>query len=214
MHNDIRIIVLNYKRPKNINTIINTYKDHFPITVVNNNPNEPFPYVGQPVEVINNDKNYYCMERWVRCYDYPEKYKLVLDDDILIDKRTILRMRKKRQVMIGIYGKSNVLQAEKYEDLKDNWCIDADNDFLVGSAILVKQDSLDEIKPQIEKIGYPKRGDDIIVSYLLKKHFQCSLKTITARVLNLPEGSVGLNMNPDHFSMRWNVIQKFKNLTW
>ena len=137
---DIRIMVLNYRRPKNVHTIIKSYRDYFPITVINNNPNEMFPYVGQPVDVINNDKNYYCMERWLRCFEYPEEYKLILDDDILIDTRSIFRMRKKQQTIVGIYGKANVSKASRYEDLKDNWCVDADNDFLVGSAIMVRQD--------------------------------------------------------------------------
>ena len=53
----IRIIILNYKRPENVHRIIDVYKGLFPITVINNNPNEFFPYVGQPVDVINNHKN-------------------------------------------------------------------------------------------------------------------------------------------------------------
>lgn len=211
---DIRIMVLNYKRPNNVYKIINAYKQYFPITVINNNPEQPFPYVGQPVDVINNDKNYYCMERWIRCYEYPESYKLILDDDILLDTRTIMRMRKKRQTIIGIYGKANVSKASRYEDLQDNWCVDAENDFLVGSAIMVRQDKLDLIRPHLEKAGYPRRGDDIIVSYLLKKYTKCYMKSISGRVLNLPEGDVGLNKDLDHFSMRWNMVEKFKNLTW
>ena len=213
MH-DISVIVLNYKRPNNVHTIINAYKDYYPITVINNNPNDPFPYVGQPVDVINNDKNYYCMERWLRCFEYSEPYKLILDDDILIDTQSIMKMRKKRQTIVGIYGKANVSTASRYEDLKDNWCVDAENDFLVGSAIMVRQDKLDEIKTQIEKVGYPERGDDIIISYLLKKYTGCWMKTVPAKVLNLPEGEVGLNKDPNHFSMRWKVVEKFKNLTW
>ena len=211
---DLRIMVLNYKRPSNVNTIINAYKNYYPITVINNNPAAPFPYVGQPVDVINNEKNYYCMERWIRCYEYPEPYKLILDDDILIDTKTIHKMREKIQTIIGIYGKVNVSKASCYEDLKDNWCVDADNDFLVGSAILVKQNKLDLVKRYVEKVGYPERGDDIIISYLLKKYCDCSMKTISAKVLNLPEGDVGLNKDPSHFSMRWKVVKKFKNLTW
>lgn len=207
-------MVLNYKRPNNVYKIINAYKQYFPITVINNNPEQPFPYVGQPVDVINNDKNYYCMERWIRCYEYPESYKLILDDDILLDTRTIMRMRKKRQTIIGIYGKANVSKASRYEDLQDNWCVDAENDFLVGSAIMVRQDKLDLIRPHLEKAGYPRRGDDIIVSYLLKKYTKCYMKSISGRVLNLPEGDVGLNKDLDHFSMRWNMVEKFKNLTW
>ena len=211
---DIRIMVLNYKRPENVHKIIKAYRDQYPITVINNNPTEPFPYIGQPVDVINNNKNYYCMERWIRCFDYPEDYKLILDDDMLIDPHTILRMRKKRQNIVGIYGKTNVSKASCYEDLQDNWCVDAENDFLVGSAILIRQDGLNKIQSELEKIGYPRRGDDIIVSYLLKKHLKCPMKTISAKVLNLPEGNVGLNKDPSHFSMRWKVVEKFKNLTW
>lgn len=211
---DIRIMVLNYKRPENVHKIIKAYRDQYPITVINNNPTEPFPYIGQPVDVINNNKNYYCMERWIRCFDYPEDYKLVLDDDLLVDPHTILRMRKKRQTIVGIYGKTNVSEASCYEDLQDNWCVDAENDFLVGSAILIRQDGLNKIQSELEKIGYPRRGDDIIVSYLLKKHLKCPMKTVSAKVLNLPEGNVGLNKDPSHFSMRWKVVEKFKNLTW
>ena len=79
---------------------------------------------------------------------------------------------------------------------------------------MVRQDKLDIIQSHIEKIGYPKRGDDIIVSYLLKKYTDCWMKTVSAKVLNLPEGDVGLNKDPNHFSMRWKVVEKFKNLTW
>ena len=53
---DVRIIVLNFKRPHNVFKIISAYKNIFPITVINNNPDKPFPYIGQPIDVINNDK--------------------------------------------------------------------------------------------------------------------------------------------------------------
>ena len=97
---DIRIIILNYKRPKNVHRLINVYKDKFPITVINNNSDEKFPYVGQPVDVINNDKNYFCMERWVRCFEYSEPFKFILDDDILVHPEDIIKMRKLNQTMI------------------------------------------------------------------------------------------------------------------
>ena len=34
------------------------------------------------------------------------------------------------------------------------------------------------------------------------------LPTISGKVLNLGEGDVGLNKHPDHFSMRWEVLQE------
>ena len=79
MH-DIRIIVLNFKRPSNVQKIIDTYRKIFPISVINNNPDQPFPYLGHPIDVINNEKNFYCMERWIRCFDYNEPYKFIIDD--------------------------------------------------------------------------------------------------------------------------------------
>ena len=211
----LRVVVLNYKRPDNVNKILLAYKDKFPITVINNNPSEPFPVVGGDVDVINNDTNYKCMERWLRCYEYPEPYKLVLDDDLLPSIDTIKRMYKKNEPMVGVYGKSNVDNATSYSDLTDHWCVDADVDFLVGSVVLIKQSALDSIKDDLVKIGYPERGDDIIVSYLVRNKGNINkLSTVSGKILNLPEGSVGLNKDSTHFVKRWNVLQNFKNIGW
>ena len=186
-----------------------------PITVVNNNPQEMFPYLSYPVDVINNQKNWLCMERWHRCFDYDEEYKFIIDDDLLPHPSLLYTMIKKDLDIVGIYGKSGVNSANKYEDLNDHWCVDSKVDFLVGSAILVKQKALDKIHDSIMKIGYPERGDDIIISYLLKKELNISsLDTVAGKVLNLPEGNVSLNKNRNHYSMRWNIIEKFKNNSW
>lgn len=210
MPDEIRIIVLNYKRPHNVQKIIKTYYGLFPITVINNNPKEPFTS-NYSIDIINNIKNWKCMERWYRCKDYPEPFKFVLDDDLIVHPKDILRMRRARQHMIGIYGKSGVTTAKSYQDLKDHWCEDFDCDFLVGSGILIKQESLDEIFPYLIEYGFPERGDDIIVSYLMKKHVGSWMRTIKARVLMLPEGDVGLNKDPSHFIKRWEVLQQCLN---
>ena len=69
-------------------------------------------------------------------------------------------------------------------------------------------------KEDIEKIGYPKRGDDIIISYLLKKYLNLKyLDTVAGKVLNLPEDDVGLNTDKEHYSMRWNVVEQFKKIS-
>jgi len=210
MHNDIRIIVLNYKRPKNVHKIIQAYKDIFPITVVNNNPDLAFTSK-YPVDIINNLENKFCMERWIRCYDYPEPFKFILDDDLIVHPKDIIKMRKNRQKMTGIYGKSGVKTATSYLDLKDHWCEDYDCDFLVGSGIFIRQEYLNDIKPYLLQCGYPERGDDIIVSYLMKKYTGSWTKTVSANVIALPEGDVGLNKHPDHFSKRWEVLQECLN---
>ena len=211
---NVRLIVLNYKRPDNVYNIINTYTKLLPISVVNNNPEEPFPYLGNGIDVINNEKNWMCMERWVRCFDYDEPYKFIIDDDLLPHPSLLKKMYNKNLPIVGVYGKSGVSTANSYDELKDHWNKDAKVDFLVGAVNLVKQSALDLIQKDIEKIGYPKRGDDIIVSYLLKKYLNLKyLDTVAGKVLNLPEDDVGLNTDTEHYNMRWDVIERFKKIS-
>ena len=105
-----------------------------------------------------------------------------------------------------------VSKAKHYKQLKDIWCIAAQVDFLVGSVIMVKQSCLDNIKSDILANTHLTRGDDILVSYLIKKlNKQTHLPTVSGNVLNLGEGDVGLNKAPDHFAKRWEVLQECLN---
>jgi hypothetical protein len=73
----------------------------------------------------------------------------------------------------------------------------------------VKQSCLNAVKSNILNASKMIRGDDILISYLIKKQFNHEhLNTISGKVLNLDEGKVGLNKHPDHFSMRWEVLQE------
>ena len=210
----LRLIILNYKRPENVKKIVFSLWKMFPkITVINNNPEYRLPYWGGELDVINNEKNYFCMERWIRAYEYPEEYKLILDDDILPSPKLIKYMVESNLPITGIYGKRGVSTANSYDQLEDVWS-NGEVDFLVGSIILVKQSILNEIQSSLEKIGYPERGDDIIVSYLLKRRLQVPLKLTPGRFMFLPEEDVGLNKDIHHFTKRWNVIKKFQNIGW
>ena len=210
----LRLVILNYQRPENVKKIVFSLWKLFPrITVINNNPNYSLPYWGGDIDVINNNQNYFCMERWIRCFEYPEEYKLIIDDDILPSPKLIKNMLKSNLPITGVYGKRGVCTSNSYNELEDVWS-DGEVDFLVGSIILVKQSVLNEIQTDLEKIGYPERGDDIIVSYLIKRTFQTSLKLTQGRFMFLPEGDVGLNKSKEHFTKRWNVIKKFQNIGW
>ena len=210
----LRLIILNYKRPENVKKIVFSLWKMFPkITVINNNPEYRLPYWGGELDVINNEKNYFCMERWIRAYEYPEEYKLILDDDILPSPKLIKNMVESNLPITGIYGKRGVSTANSYDQLEDVWS-NGEVDFLVGSIILVKQSILNEIQSSLEKIGYPERGDDIIVSYLLKRRLQVPVKLTPGRCMFLPEEDVGLNKDINHFTKRWNMIKKFQNIGW
>jgi hypothetical protein len=208
----LRIIVLNYKRPDNVRAICDAFHRTVPITVINNNPYETFEYRSRKVTVINNDSNKYCIERWLQCYNYTEPFKLILDDDLVPSPLLIQKLKRRNQPLIGIYGKSGVDKAKKYNDLRDHWCNNSRVDFLVGSVLMVKQEALDAIKEDLLTFKGLKRGDDIVVSYLVKKYYKLeNLDTVIGKVLNLPEGNVGLNRHPDHFKLRWEVLQQCLN---
>ena len=210
----LRLIILNYKRPDNVKKIVFSLKKIFPkITIINNNPEYSLPYYGNGIDVINNQRNFFCMERWIRCFEYQEEFKLIIDDDILPSPQLIKNMVKSNLPITGIYGKRGVSFATSYNELEDAWSV-GNVDFLVGSIILVKQSVLNEIQTDLEKLGYPERGDDIIVSYLIKRTFQTSLKLTQGQFMFLPEGDVGLNKSKEHFTKRWNVIKKFQNIGW
>ena len=210
----LRLVILNFKRPDNVKKIVFSLKKIFPkITIINNNPEYSLPYYGNGVDVINNQRNFFCMERWIRCFEYPEEFKLIIDDDILPSPQLIKNMLKSNLPITGVYGKRGVSFATSYNELEDAWSV-GNVDFLVGSIILVKQSVLNEIQTDLEKMGYPERGDDIIVSYLIKRTFQTSLKLTQGQFMFLPEGDVGLNKSKEHFTKRWNVIKKFQNIGW
>ena len=210
----LRLVILNYKRPDNVKKIVFSLKKIFPkITIINNNPEYSLPYYGNGIDVINNQHNFFCMERWIRCFEYPEEFKLIIDDDILPSPQLIKNMVKSNLPITGVYGKRGVSFATSYNELEDVWSV-GNVDFLVGSIILVKQSVLNEIQTDLEKLGYPERGDDIIVSYLIKRTFQTSLKLTQGQFMFLPEGDVGLNKSKEHFTKRWNVIKKFQNIGW
>lgn len=211
----VRIIILNYKRQDNVLKIAHTFHSlNIPVSIINNNPDEHLPYL-KDIDVINNDKNYYCMERWHRCFEYSEEFKVVIDDDLLPHPSLIAKMIHLNEPLVGIYGKTNVENATNYHELVDHWCENIEVDFVCGAVVCIKQSVMNKIFNDITKIGFPDRGDDIITSYLMKKASgKSKFKLVSGKVLNLPEGDVGLNRSSDHFTKRWNVLQKFKNIAW
>ena len=213
MSSQVRIVILCYKRWGNVNAIVKALHKFYPITVLNNLAGHT--YSNEYAEVINNDKNNFCMERWIRCFEYPEPYKVVLDDDIVINPRTIEKLIKNCVHISGIFGYNGVNRSTNYFGLERLFNHKAEVDFLVGCVICIKQTSLDAIKDKLLEYGFPRRGDDIIVSYLIRQEFNLkSLPTIRGEFLNLPENEVGLNMQSEHYKLRWQVLENFKKLGW
>ena len=79
MFSQVRVIILNYLRWGNVDAIVNALHPYCKITVINNLVGHS--YSNEHADVINNDSNKKCMIRWHATYDYPEPYKLILDDE-------------------------------------------------------------------------------------------------------------------------------------
>ena len=159
----LRLIILNYKRPENVKKIVFALWKVFPnITIINNNPDYQLPYWGGGLDVINNDRNYFCMERWIRCFEYPEEYKIILDDDILPSITLIKNMVKSNLPITGIYGKRGVNTANAYNELEDVWKPE-EVDFIIGSCIFSSP-----LRCTINNIGnYHRYANRVLINHWL-----------------------------------------------
>jgi len=215
MFKDTILIILNYKRPRNVVKLIFKFKHIIPILIINNNPDFKInPIDG--VAVINNKENFWCLERWKIAKDLNFKYAILLDDDIepSMECITLLRsqIEKTPDRLVSIYGRSGINSKNCYEDLDSFWCIDSEVELAVGACIAV---SISHLKAIWDKYNIPSffvdRGDDILVSLAMTDFYKKKHKTVKTFVTSLEEGDVGLNKNPDHFKKRWEVISKFRS---
>lgn len=212
MFSQARVILLNYKRKDNVDNIVKVLSPFIKITVINNNPS--YKYYSDKACVENFDTNHKCLIRWKSCFNYDEPFKIILDDDFLISPESIKSLIDKNKPISGIMGYNNVNNASSYSELRRVYNEDSVVDFLVGSVICVKQDSLEEIEKEIFSLEYLERGDDILISYLLKNKLNITLNTYKQKIIELPQRNTGLNKEKHHFIQRWKLIDKFKKLGW
>ena len=211
---DTQLIILNYKRLDNVLRIVYTFQGFMPILVVNNNPTVSLSI--PKILVHNNKENKWCIERWYWAANSNFKYSIILDDDILPTKHCLLTLRKEiiksSDSLISIYGKNNLKSASSYDDLTDVWCVEKEIDLAVGSCLIVDNQSLKNIfNEYIKPWGHIKRGDDILVSLSMSHFYKKRHKTIATEVTLLPEKNVALSDDKEHKSLRWKVVEDFKN---
>ena len=215
MLKDVVLIILNYKRPRNVAKLIYKFKDILPIVIINNNPESKIRDI-PGITVINNLENRWCIERWRVAKDLNYRYAILLDDDIDPSIECIIKLSSEIQKtpdrLVSIYGRSGISLTNDYENLKSHWCVDDEVEIAVGACIAVSIKHLKDIWDYyLEPWGYNDRGDDIQVSLSMTDYYKKLHRTIEASVLLLDEGTVGLNKHPDHFSKRWKVIQNFSS---
>lgn len=215
MLEDIVLIILSYKRPKNIAKLIIKFKNIIPIIIINNNPEVIIKPISN-ITIINNNINRWCIERWRVAKDLSYKYAIILDDDIDPSIACINTLKqeieKSPDRLVSIYGKNGVTLANDYKSLDSYWCEEAEVEIVVGACIAVSIPHLKLIWDNyLSPWGFQDRGDDIQVSLSMSDFYKKKHKVIKTEVSLLDEGDVGLNKHPSHFSKRWEVIQNFSS---
>ncbi len=215
MLKDTVLIILSYKRPRNIALLVTKFRHKIPILVINNNP-EVTLKPSDGVAVINNKENHWCIERWKIAKDLNFKYAILLDDDIDPSYDCLATLRREIEKtpdrLVSIYGRSGIALSNDYENLESHWCIDSEVEIAVGACIAVSIPHLKLIwKDYLDPWGIRDRGDDIQVSLAMTDYYKKKHRTVKTEVTLLEEGDVGLNKHPDHFRKRWQVIQNFSS---
>ncbi len=208
---DTTLIITNYRRPINVESIVNRFKGFIPIWIINNNYAIEIPE-GYVDKVFNHKVNKYNWDRWDKACKVSTEYVILLDDDIMVFKKTFLDLhywiKKSSSHLVGIYGLSGIEKAESYQTLDSYFCENAIVELLVGSCIIFK---VSDLKKVTEKFSYNKKqilGDDIVYSLFFHKVFNTLHQTIEAEVELLPEYSVGLDFNKEKNNKeKWEILQ-------
>ena len=121
------IILLNYKRPKNINLILDVFKqqkDFRPYVILINNNSEckTFENDKRVDWYLCNNKNKGCLMRWVIAQMCNCKYIIFMDDDLLPNSNLFLKKidevasnYDKLQIKPLLYGITGVMFPENYD---------------------------------------------------------------------------------------------------
>lgn len=123
MLKDTVLIILSYKRPRNIALLVTKFRHKIPILVINNNP-EVTLKPSDGVAVINNKENHWCIERWKIAKDLNFKYAILLDDDIDPSYDCLATLRREIEKtpdrLVSIYGRSGIALSNDYENLESH----------------------------------------------------------------------------------------------
>lgn len=209
---DTTLIVTNYRRPINVETIVNRFKGFMPIWIINNNESITIPS-NYADKVFNNKVNKYNWDRWDKACNVTTEYVILLDDDVLPFKKTFLDLhywiKKSSGHLIGIHGLQGIELAKSYNSLVSYYCEEAIVELIIGSCLIFKSQDLKIIFKSFTSINSSIRGDDIIYSLYFRKVFNILHQTIKTEVERLPENSVGLDLDKEYNNKeKWKVLQE------
>jgi hypothetical protein len=208
------LIILNWKRPDNVISIVNNmcnFEYINEILISNGNEEDAVKIIKEKVKIFNhsNINIIYGLDRRFLCTLYSKNDNvIIIDDDVFIENSEMLKViqeyEKNKCRIVGIFGRGMVNDLYQYGEVYGE--VD-----IVITRLIVFQKKLARlffsIKPLIEhlyKEGNPYgNGEDIFFSfissiYYKNKHY--SLKDI--KITELPQGDCAVHNGKGHLEYR------------
>lgn len=230
METDTTALLLNWKRPENIERTIQSIRDqnlNVKIWLWNNNPNNNKNY---DVDLqINSPKNFKCWPRWLIGSLVDTKYIFTLDDDLTFaDNDTLNTMRKKhmeyegemindkkngptakraaKNIIVGFLGLNIGHKSHPYTTGKDFKPANVKNDTFVdivkGRCMFMNSSLLNKVTMEYE---------DTVEDIKISSYSDINIITpdLKGKFGNLKEGGESLHKQSDHMPKRNKAAKKY-----
>jgi hypothetical protein len=206
MSEKLTVILLSWKRHKNVSIIINSLLSTGIVSEVivwNNNCKVEMKSKKSNVKIINSGENFKAYSRYAAAFLAQEKTILFQDDDYLFNPEDIVSLFnlycKDKSRIYGFEGRDLVdgkyVVQPKYGEV----------DIVLGQFMIFSKDLLSEVYGKILKLTPFDRGDDIAFSLLANKKHMC----VKVKKVNLdPNQSEALWRDPSHKSKRQLMIDR------
>lgn len=201
----ISVVLLSWRRPENLESIIDSLRKHprvKEILVWNNNPK--ITLKSDHATIINSGRNFLPFARY--CLVPLTTYPLIWfqDDDLLISAQQldaiISAYSKAPSRIYGCRGR-NVVKGRYAPEIVYGEC-----DIILGQSMLFHKQLLYDVCPSLNALAPMERGDDIAFSLLCqRKHFAVNVEPLT----DLGEHDEhALWRQSGHFSLRQQVVDR------
>jgi hypothetical protein len=220
----VTICLTNWKRPQNVNLIIDKLKKQKITTTIFLWNNGSSFFHRKLDWIVESSINKYCLPRWYMASYAITDYVCILDDDLIFSDDYILSDLIKlheQENSSSIIGASGVIldpgndyfsgrhvYAYKSKEQHNTRC-----DIIKGTLMLMRTEELKE-KAEISKCT-DDIADDIFISYQMsagrKKHHLCAT-SYEGRFKSLGDDRYALWKKADHFRRRNDLVDKLFNV--
>lgn len=211
------ILLLSWKRPKNVATILDCQKNFDcvgELLVLNNNPDIQFEYADPKVKYLNCSQNFGLRMRWILAALAQYEFLIFQDDDLMLCEEAIEQfiqhVAADPERAYGLHGRNPDVTG-RY----DAKSCTGEVEVILTRAAAVHRSVVPLIfayEAAFREKGFqlpPLNGEDIFLSYCLSAHFgkRHQVLNLPARELEAPHA---LNARSGHLAERTEIVRLCK----